>query len=148
MENTYLCVRNEKIYNMDHLKEITEEIDRLIKYENGKGISERTKAVVEAYNELKSYIDSLSEEKPEHGFVESCYVCGKKPNWNVGDTLMYQEFASDHEGVYEIGKVKEVVLDECIDEWVYTFEDGHKETEYELLSVDVFRKVMNKKNGK
>ena len=81
-----------------------------------------------------------TEEQPEYSVIETIYRCGKKPHWNVGDTLAYYEFTSDCEGEIVLGKVTNVELDEEYNDWLYTFEDGSQYDEESLLSDQTYKK--------
>ena len=78
--------------------------------------------------------------QPEHSYIESVYRCGKKPHWNIGDTLAYYEFYSDREGEYVLGKVTKVKFDEEQCDWFYTFEDGSVYDEQSLLEDETYKK--------
>lgn len=78
--------------------------------------------------------------QPEHSRIESVYQCGKKPHWNVGDTLAYYEFYSDREGECVLGKVTNVEFDEKQCDWFYTFEDGSVYDEQSLLEDQTYKK--------
>ena len=91
------------------------------------------------YGEQKE--EKQVEEQPEHGFIETIYRCGKKPHWNIGDTLAYYEFTSDCEGEVVLGKVTNVELDDEYGDWLYTFEDGSQEDEESLLRSETYRKT-------
>lgn len=78
--------------------------------------------------------------QPEHSYIESVYRCGKKPHWNIGDTLAYYEFYSNREGECELGKVIKVKFDEEQCDWFYTFEDGSVYDEQSLLEDETYKK--------
>lgn len=74
-------------------------------------------------------------EVPEYGYF--FYVSGKKPYWKVGDILA----TYDHEGMVELveGEVKSVEFDNAYyQDWVYTFEDGHKCLEKSLVAQETY----------
>ena len=90
---------------------------------------------------FKNIIDSMKTDvQPEHSCIESVYQCGKKPHWNVGDTLAYYEFYSDREGECVLGKVTKVEFDEEQCDWFYTFEDGSVYDEQSLLEDQTYKK--------
>lgn len=79
----------------------------------------------------------------EHSRIESAYQCGKKPHWNVGDTLAYRVFYSDREGECVWGKVTKIEFDDEEKErcdWFYTFEDGIGVYEQLLLEEQTYKK--------
>ena len=78
--------------------------------------------------------------QPEHSCIKSVYQCGKKPHWNVGDTLAYYGFYSDREGECVLGKVTKVEFDEEQCDWFYTFEDGSLSDEQSLLEDQTYKK--------
>ena len=90
------------------------------------------------------FINSLPEEpeveNPEYSFIETIYRCGKKPNWNIGDTLAYYKFTSNEEGEIVLGKITNVELDEEYEDWFYTFEDGYQVEEESLLINETYKK--------
>ena len=91
-------------------------------------------------SEKDSLLEESKKEQPEYSFIESTYRCGKKPRWNIGDTLAYYEFTSDCEGERVLGKITDVELDEDIEDWVYIFEDGYRCDEESLLSDETYKK--------
>ena len=104
----------------------------------------RRKAYMEGFQQavkimLGMLTEISNEETPEHSVIEKTYVCGKKPRWNVGDTLAYYEFYSDREGEYVLGKITDVKLDEDETDWVYTFDDGDIYDERSLLEEETYR---------
>lgn len=66
----------------------------------------------------------ISIERPKYG--EFVFIRGKNSLWEIDDVL-WNEICG------EIGKVVNVELDESLDEWVYTFDDGHKSDESVLV---------------
>ena len=98
-----------------------------------------TKVVLQ---DLLNFIDDIEEEEqqPEHGYFETIYKCGKKPHWNVGDTLAYYGFYSDREGECVFGKVTNVEFDEEQCDWFYTFQDGSVYDEQSLLEDQTYKK--------
>lgn len=98
-----------------------------------------TKVVLQ---DLLNFIDDIEEEEqqPEHDYFETIYKCGKKPHWNIGDTLAYYEFYSDREGECVLGKVTKVEFDEEQCDWFYTFEDGSLSDEQSLLEDQTYKK--------
>lgn len=78
----------------------------------------------------------------EHSRIESIYQCGKKPRWNVGDTLAHHVFYSDRRGECVWGKVVKIEFDDeekrC--DWFYTFEDGIGVYEELLLEEQTYKK--------
>lgn len=98
------------------------------------------RAFFEEQNEKKQV-----EEQPEHSFMETIYRCGKKPHWNIGDTLACYEFTSDCEGEIVLGKVTNVELDEEYEDWLYTFENGYQEEEESLLRNETYKKSQRNK---
>lgn len=79
-------------------------------------------------------MDSVSVEVPEYGHW--VYISGKNPHWKVGDTLA----CYDHEGMVELveGKVTSVEYSNYLDDWEYTFEDGHRCDEASLVSQETY----------
>lgn len=77
--------------------------------------------------------------QPEYSCIEHIYQCGKKPRWNVGDTLAYYEIFSDREGEYVLGKITKAEFDEEQRDWIYTFEDGSAYDEESLLKDQPYR---------
>lgn len=73
---------------------------------------------------------------------ETTYKCGRKPHWNVGDTLAYNAFYSDRESECVWGKVVKIEFDDeekrC--DWFYTFEDGIGVYEKLLLEEQTYKK--------
>ena len=98
----------------------------------------------EVCDTLRNFLDTLEVkemeeyEQPEHSCFE--YKCGKKPYWNVGDTLAYYEFCSDREGEHILGKVANVRFDDEQSDWIYTFEDGSLYDEESLLEEKIYKK--------
>ena len=92
--------------------------------------------------DLLNFIDDMEEEvqQPEYSCIETTYKCGKKPHWNIGDTLAYYEFYSDREGEYVLGKVTNVEFDEEQCDWFYTFENGSICDEQSLLEDQTYKK--------
>ena len=97
-----------------------------------------------AYNKVLSFLDTLEvkgvEEYKQPEYSCSVYQCGKKPHWNVGDTLAYYGFYSDREGECVLGKVTKVEFDEEQCDWFYTFEDGSLSDEQSLLEDQTYKK--------
>jgi len=87
--------------------------------------------------EVKEVIES---EQPEYSCFETIYQCGKKPRWNIGDTLAYYEFYSDREGEYVLGKVTKVDFDKEQCDWFYTLENGCIYDEQSLLEEKTYKK--------
>ena len=92
--------------------------------------------------DLLNFIDDMEEEvqQPEYSCIKSVYQCGKKPHWNIGDTLTYYEFYSDREGECVLGKVTKVEFDKEQCDWFYTFEDGSVCDEQSLLEDQTYKK--------
>lgn len=91
--------------------------------------------------QTKQFKRSFEGEKEyEYSCFETTYKCGRKPHWNVGDTLAYYEFYSDREGVHILGKVIKVEFDEEQCDWFYTFEDGSVYDEQSLLEDQTYKK--------
>lgn len=84
--------------------------------------------------------DVQEYEQPDYSCFETTYKCGKKPHWNVGDTLAYYEFCSDREGEHVLGKVANVRFDEEQSDWIYTFEGGRLYEEELLLEDETYKK--------
>lgn len=80
------------------------------------------------------------EKQYEYSCFETTYKCGRKPHWNVGDTLAYYEFYSDREGEHILGKITKVEFDEEQCDWFYTFEDGSVYDEQSLLEEQTYKK--------
>ena len=81
-------------------------------------------------------MDNIEIEKPEYGFW--VYISGKKPRWKVGDILA----SYDHEGMVELveGEVKSVEFCDYMEDWEYTFEDGHTCDEASLVTQETYTK--------
>ena len=84
---------------------------------------------------LLSFIENMEKEedvkpeRPEYGYFETIYHCGKKPRWKVGDKLAYYELETDCEGEMPIGEVIDVRFDEDVEDWLYVLRDVALETE-------------------
>jgi hypothetical protein len=89
--------------------------------------------LLEATSRIIKLVKDDEDMQPEYSRIEHLYQCGKKPRWNIGDTLAFYEVYSDSEGEYELGKVTKVKFDEEQCDWVYTFEDGSAYDEESLL---------------
>lgn len=104
-------------------------------------VSEGNKVIL---TKLLSSLDNLEVkevvecEQPEHSCFE--YQCGKKPHWNIGDTLAYYEFYTDREGEHVLGKVTKVDFDKEQCDWFYTFKDGSVYDEQSLLEDETYKK--------
>ena len=90
--------------------------------------------------ECKTMQEEKEDDVPEYSYFETIYKCGKKPHWNVGDTLAFYEFYSDREGENILGKVAKVEVNEEVDDWLYTFEDGSIYDEETLLNEETYKK--------
>ena len=92
------------------------------------------------------YIDTLKVKEmveykqPEYSCLKTIYQCGKKPHWDIGDTLAYYEFYSDREGEFILGKITKVDFNEEQCDWSYTFEDGSLYYEQSLLEEQTYKK--------
>ena len=92
------------------------------------------------------YIDTLKVKEmveykqPEYSCLKTIYQCGKKPHWDIGDTLAYYEFYSDREGEFMLGKITKVDFNEEQCDWSYTFEDGSLYYEQSLLEEQTYKK--------
>ena len=101
---------------------------------------------VDALNDTISSLNTLEvkdlveSKQPEYSCLETIYQCGKKPHWNIGDTLAYYESCSDREGECVLGKVTRVELEEDENDWFYTFEDGSQYDEASLLEEKTYKK--------
>ena len=82
----------------------------------------------------------VEDVQPEYSRIEIVYQCGKKPHWNIGDTLAYYVFRSDRECEYVLGKVTKIEFDEEISDWFYTFENGRCCFERFLLEEQMYKK--------
>lgn len=124
---------------MDKISKIKAEIERL--KEKSKSVEMDTEYTL-AW--LLDFISSLPEEpnveNPEYSFIETIYRCGKKPHWNIGDTLAYYEFTSNEEGEHVLGKITSVEFDEEYEDWFYSFENGYQEEEESLLINETYKK--------
>ena len=127
----------------DKVESIRKEIERRIrclKVYKGQGVV-LVAGVKDHLRDLLSFIDSMQEDDvPEYSCFETIYKCGKKPHWNVGDTLAFYEFYSDREGENVLGKVTKVELMKDIEDWFYTFEDGSVWDEESLLNEETYKK--------
>lgn len=97
----------------------------------------------EATARIIKLVKGDEDVQPEHSCIENAYQCGKKPHWNVGDTLAYRVFYSDREGECVWGKVTKIEFDDeekdrC--DWFYTFEDGIGVYEQLLLEEQTYKK--------
>ena len=80
------------------------------------------------------------DDQPEHSCLVTTYKCGKKPHWNVGDTLAYYEFTSNVEGEHVFGKVASVEFNVETDDWTYVFDSGAIYDEEELITCEAYKK--------
>ena len=81
----------------------------------------------------------LEKEKdvPEHSYIKSEYVCGRKPKFNIGDRFSwhchcYIPGETDYDE--ETGCVTKVVFKEG--DWVYIFDDDDEMTEESLIRLN------------
>ena len=89
--------------------------------------------------EVKSVdLGSAGERRSEYSHFETIYKCGRKPRWNVGDTLACYIFHTDCEYENILGKVTKVKFNKK--DWYYTFENGDKYYEESLLEEGVYKK--------
>lgn len=95
---------------------------------------------------LIPFIDTLEVKEvveckqPEYSYFKTTYQCGKKPRWNIGDTLAYYEFYTDREGEHVLGKVTKVDFDKEQCDWFYTLEGGSVYDEQSLLEDETYKK--------
>lgn len=126
------------------LKEIERLKGKLIRGACASGITMETRCKDEAYDAISKFAKSLLEEsnekQPEYSFFEKIYHRGKKPHWNIGDTLAFYEFYTDIEGEHVIGKIADIELDEECDDWIYCFENGLREDEESLIAYETYKK--------
>lgn len=100
----------------------------------------------EAYKETLDLLDTLEVKEvvdckqPEYSYFKTTYQCGKKPRWNIGDTLAYYEFYTDREGEHVLGKVTKVDFDKEQCDWFYTLEGGSVYDEQSLLENETYKK--------
>jgi len=114
------------------------EIERRIK-EHHSGYLVCLKDILSFINTLE--VKDLAEcKQPEYSCLETIYQCGKKPHWNIGDTLAYYESCSDREGMCVLGKITKVDFDEEQCDWIYTFEKGSIYDEQSLLEEQAYKK--------
>ena len=95
-------------------------------------------ALEKKYPELKDL--TTNDERPEYS--ELIYRCGKKPRWNVGDTLSYHECNVLYEGELDLGKVTSVYFEESLNDWKYRIDDDSVKrfyTEKELMEDKVYK---------
>jgi hypothetical protein len=95
----------------------------------------------EATARIIKLVKGDEDVQPEHSCIENVYQRGKKPHWNVGDTLAYRVFYSDREFERVWGKVTKIefVDEEKRHDWFYTFADGIGVYEQLLLEEETYK---------
>lgn len=99
--------------------------------------------------DIVSRIDIVEIEREEN--PRYCYICGKKPCYEVGDTIAeYVDYGKygdygEYEEVY--GEIVSVKYDEELCDWNYEIKNKGEEvelyTEQELCDNDVYKKIKN-----
>lgn len=131
-----------KYIDADLLREKIAEQMKSLPREVGRGagtITPKGYGMMEAFQIVRSIIDSLQQEQPEYGYLSIEYIHGKKSRWNVGDVLAYYISTSNEEGEYLLGKIVNVEFDEE-EGWVYTFEDELVWDEQTLVEEGAYKK--------